>query len=103
MDGQWVNSGISLSLPESYECKGTGWWENYSLKPTSSDYAPINWVRFNHLLKLLGAVHGPELLPEEFATLPGKALRSALRKPVVLAYLMGAEGPELDGLGNPGD
>ncbi len=92
---QWEGIEGALVLPDGYDGKGGGWWENYSLSPTSGDYAPINWVRFNFLLKSLGSVYGPELSPEEFAALPGKALRSAGRKPEVLAYLIGGQGPGL--------
>jgi hypothetical protein len=93
VDGNWQPVERGLALPDGYEGRGPGWWQNYSLTPTSGDYGPINHVRWNHLLSLFGVRHGPELSPEEFARLPEKALRSASRKPILLAYLLGSDSP----------
>jgi hypothetical protein len=90
-DGEW--HVVPHMLPEGFPGKGEGVWQNYSLQPTSADYAPINWFRYNYLLQRCGAVYGPEMTPEEFARLPEKALRSASRKPIVLAYLLGGQNP----------
>jgi hypothetical protein len=97
LDGKWQPVEDGLALPDGFEGKGQGWWQNYSLQPTSAEFAPINWVRWNRFLALCGAVHGPDLSPEQYAALPAKALRSASRKPIVLAYLLGGQNPELDG------
>ena len=93
VDGQWQTVEGGLALPDGFEGKGHGFWMNFAIQPTSGDHAPVNWVRFNRLLEMLDAVHGPLLTPEQFAALPDKALRSASRKPIVLAYLLGSDNP----------
>jgi hypothetical protein len=90
-DGNWLT--VPVTLPEGFRGKGEGTWQNFALQPTSSAYAPINWVRRNYLLEQHGAVHGPMPTPEEFARLPGTGLRSPGRRPIVLAYLLGSDNP----------
>jgi hypothetical protein len=92
-----VANGRGRSCPARWlRGQGSRFLENFAIQATSGDHAPVNWVRFNQLLEMLSAVHGPLLTPEQFAALPDKALRSASRKPIVLAYLLGSDNPGVE-------
>jgi hypothetical protein len=90
-DEDWVTVEDGLTLPEGFEGRGAGWWTSFALSPTSADYSPINWVRWNGLLRLLGARYGPDLSPGGYNQLPSRRLRSKSRGPILQSYLFAPE------------
>lgn len=76
-----------MALPPGFPGRGDGVRINFALQPTSNDYSPINWFRFNTALQLADCVYGPVMTPEQFDALPGTPLRSRDRREVLRRYI----------------
>ena len=58
------------------------------------DRCAVDWVRFNRLLEMLDAVHGPLLTPGSSSALPYKALRiGQFGSQSSWLYLLGSDNP----------
>jgi hypothetical protein len=90
---KWVDLADALTLPGEYGGSGKGWWVTYSLSPTSADYHPENWVRWNRLLEDLGAPFGKQLAPKELRDKPARDLRS--RASELLQWLAPTAAPKV--------